>query len=460
MHPYHWDAGLEPKLARVAERVGRLRQARMPPAALESLRHWFRIHHTYHSNAIEGNRLTLPETRAVLENGITIAGKPLKDHLETVNLAHALDFIETLSKAEAPLSEREVRDMHAIVLRSIDVDNAGKYRRINVRIGGTDYAPPPAVAVPERMEAFGQWLASEKPESPIITAALAHTWFETIHPFVDGNGRTGRLLANLLLMRSGYPITVLRVEERARYYTALDHSHGGDLTPMVELTLETVERSLVEYERAVQEVEVREPAIEYLAERLAALQPTSAPEFLTWKYGVEALQGSLAETAARIREQLAERAPTIELQFRPNPVTEALWRESASGRRELGQIAAKSARTELLVYLLVEPPTQESEWLGPVRRILRVEAKEFPRDPEHIVLAIPDRHLFTAVYAAGRGSQAVGHLNLFDVGDFHLGDESEQTSSQPPPGVRVEHGVSALKIATDIWTYLIERHLT
>lgn len=252
MHPYHWNANIETRLQRAAERMRQLRQAALPAAAVQSLRHWFRVHHTYHSNAIEGNRLTLPETRAVLEDGITIHGKSLKDHLEAVNLAQALDYIESLAKAESPLGERDVREIHAIVLRSIEPENAGVYRRINVRISGTEHVPPEALHVPERMRAFGQWLASEKPEHPIVVSAIAHAWFETIHPFVDGNGRTGRLLANVLLMRQGYPAIILRVEERARYYSALDQSHLGDLTPMVELTLDCVEQSLTEYERAAQ----------------------------------------------------------------------------------------------------------------------------------------------------------------------------------------------------------------
>ncbi|WP_375755409.1 hypothetical protein [Corallococcus exercitus] len=97
MHPYRWSESIDPRLQQATERMRRLRATKMPAAAVQSLRHWFRIHHTYNSNAIEGNRLTLPETRAVIEDGITIAGKSLKDHFEAVNLAHALDFVEALA---------------------------------------------------------------------------------------------------------------------------------------------------------------------------------------------------------------------------------------------------------------------------------------------------------------------------------------------------------------------------
>ena len=460
MHPYHWDAGLEPRLQQVTERVGRLRQARMQPAAIANLRHWFRIHHTYHSNAIEGNRLTLPETRAVLEDGITIAGKPLKDHLEAVNLAQALDFIEELARAETPLGEREVRDIHAIVLRSIDVDNAGSYRRINVRIGGTDYMPPEALAVPERMAELGRWLGSDKPEHPLIVAAIAHAWFETIHPFIDGNGRTGRLLANLLLMRHGYPVTVLRVEERARYYTALDQSHTGDLTLMVELTLETVERSLAEYERIVQEVEVREPAIEYLAERLAAAREGNSPEFLVWKYGVEALQNNLAETAERIREQLKGRVSGIELSFSPVSITETVWREAQATQKFIGRIHARSPRDHLFCSLVAQPAGETQRWLGIGGPILSVESKERPDDPAHFVVAVPDKHLFTVLYAPGKGRDDLGLTLTSRANALRARFSPGASKVEPSPQVTVNREVSALKIATDIWTYLIERHLS
>jgi Fic family protein len=464
VHPYHWDAGLEPRLRQVAERVGRLRQARLHPAAIQNLRHWFRIHHTYHSNAIEGNRLTLPETRAVLEDGITISGKSLKDHLEAVNLSQALDFIEELAQGETPLGEREVRDIHAIVLRSIDVDNAGQYRRINVRIGGTDYVPPPALAVPERMEEFGRWLSSHKPEHPLVAAAIAHAWFETIHPFVDGNGRTGRLLANLLLMRHGYPVTVLRVEERARYYTALDQSHAGDLSPMVELTLETAERSLAEYERVMQEVEVREPAIEYLAGRLASTRAGSDPKYLAWKYGVEAIQQNLAETAERISEQLKGRASDIDLTFMPSPVTEQLWREALSRQQIVGRISARSPRVNVFFHLLALPPTAATHRLlvGSTGPVITVGFKEKVDDPEHFVVAVPDKHLFTALYATGQGLDALGLRDSFDIEARMAKLPFRRTTPpvEPRSEVSSRMEMSALKIATDIWTYLIECHLT
>jgi Fic family protein len=435
--------------------MSRLRTARLHPAAIQSLRHWFRIHHTYHSNAIEGNRLTLPETRAVIEDGITIAGKPLKDHLEAVNLAEALDFVESLSSQTAPLGEREVRDIHAIVLRGIDRENAGAYRLINVRIGGTDYVPPGAVAVPERMGEFGRWLASDKPEHPIVIAAIAHTWFETIHPFVDGNGRTGRLLANLLLMRHGYPVTLLRVEERARYYTALDQSHSGELTSMVELTLESVERSLTEYERSMGELKVQEPTIEYLAERLATVQKRSTPTgFISWKYAVESLQENLRETARKISERLEGKDSGVELSVQPVAVTEQIWREAQLSKtgslHRLVSILGKRHGEEVSAWLAPRPPG-EYRWLESAEPLIYLMVHAEPADnPERFILAVPHEHLFHAAYAT-----SVGRAELKNPFGRRLNPQGV-----PPPGVTLKKDVSALQIATDIWTYLIENFLS
>lgn len=170
--------------------------------------------------------------------------------------------MEALARKETVLGERDVREMHGIVLRGIDPENAGSYRRINVRIGGTVHVPPEAIRVPEEMRGFGEWLAGAKAEHPVVVCAIAHAWFETIHPFVDGNGRTGRLIANLLLMREHHPAIALLFEDRARYYTAMDASHTGDITAIAELTLDRLDQSFMEYERASQEVpEARESAL-------------------------------------------------------------------------------------------------------------------------------------------------------------------------------------------------------
>lgn len=248
---YRWSAALEPRLQEAQLRVASLRDKHLPPEALESLQRWFRIEHIYHSNAIEGNSLTLQETKLVVEDGLTVGGKPLRDHAEAVGVAHAVDYVRQLASGQERLVERHVKEIHNIVFRGVLPEEAGRYRRVPVRITGTQYLPPEPLRLTGLMQTFGRWLEEEEPEKPVIrAAAIAHDGLAAIHPFLDGNGRAARLVANLLLMRGHYPITVLRVEDRLRYYQALEASHSGDLDPMVALTLDGVSASLGEYERA------------------------------------------------------------------------------------------------------------------------------------------------------------------------------------------------------------------
>lgn len=207
----------------------------LSPQALEKIRKYFRIKNIYHSNAIEGNVLDVGETRQVVEMGLTLTGKPLKDQAEARNLGHALDLLEQLAtNPDQPITEREVREIHSLVLAGIDDDNAGSYRTVQVKISGSGFDPPGPESVPAEMEAFGEWLKmSSLPGggsilSGLVLAVAAHAWFVTIHPFVDGNGRVGRLLMNLILMRHGYPIAVIAKEDRLRYYDALEDSQTSE----------------------------------------------------------------------------------------------------------------------------------------------------------------------------------------------------------------------------------------
>ncbi|RKH82014.1 Fic family protein [Corallococcus sp. AB045] len=425
MHRYRWSESIEPRLQQATERMRRLRAATMPPAAVQSLRHWFRIHHTYNSNAIEGNRLTLPETRAVVEDGITIAGKSLKDHFEAVNLAHALDFVEALASKETVLGERDVREMHGIVLRGIDPENAGVYRRINVRIGGTVHVPPEAVRVPEEMRGFGEWLAGAKAEHPVVVCAIAHAWFETIHPFVDGNGRTGRLIANLLLMREHYPAIVLLVEDRARYYTALDASHSGDISAMVELTLDRLDQSFAEYERAAREVtEVREPAIDYLAEQLGKTRAATSSQFSRWYEAVRALHEALVDFAGQLMSRFPEsNQPRLHVSDLP-VLTEREWAIMQRAPYRLFELVGDSHGEHMELSLGVNPPGGWS------------------REAACIQFTIPGMRNIGSDYWI----QAVPTGHTFRV----LRDE---------PGLsHPQSDVSAIQLATEIWTAAI-KHL-
>lgn len=190
-----------------------------------TLRNNMIIEWTYHSNAIEGNTLTLSETKVVLE-GITIGGKSVVEHLEAINHREAILFLESIVDRKEDISEWNIRNLHQIILKDIDHSNAGKYRLENVLIGGAKHIPPDYLMVPVQMqklvyEVNREWMLYH----PVVRAALLHGEFVKIHPFIDGNGRTARLLLNLVLMSNGYPPIVIKKESRLAYYDALDTAH-------------------------------------------------------------------------------------------------------------------------------------------------------------------------------------------------------------------------------------------
>lgn len=178
----------------------------LPPALVKNLENWFRVELTYTSNAIEGNTLTRRETALVVEKGLTVGGKSLQEHLEANNHAYALDWIRELAqRPDAVPTENELLQLHSLILRGIDDNHAGCYRKVTVMISGSSVVLPNPFKVPELMEAFIQWLQSTTDLHPVELAAEAHYRLVTIHPFIDGNGRTARLLMNLILIAHGYP---------------------------------------------------------------------------------------------------------------------------------------------------------------------------------------------------------------------------------------------------------------
>lgn len=218
----------------------------LPASVVNNLHEDLVLRWTYHSNAIEGNTLTLLETKVVLE-GITIGGKSMHEHFEAINHRDAIAYVESLVQKQAALTEWDIRNIHQLILKNIDNDNAGRYRNVNVVIAGARHTPPDFLSVPERMATF--IAAYDTGElHPVEHAARVHVDFVGIHPFVDGNGRTSRLLMNLALMKSGFPPVVIAVEQRLRYYQALDMAHvEGNYQPFIELVTEMVEQSFVPY---------------------------------------------------------------------------------------------------------------------------------------------------------------------------------------------------------------------
>ena len=194
----------------------------LPPTTVRTLHEALVLEWTYHSNAIEGNTLTLNETKVVFE-GITVGGKTLREHFEAINHREAIAWVESVVARDEPFSERLVKSVHQLVLKNIDNDNAGRYRRENVLIAGASHTPPDYYHLDQQMADLVQWYQRQTLH-PIERAAILHARFAGIHPFVDGNGRTARLLMNFDLMGSGYLPVVFHKENRLAYYDALEQA--------------------------------------------------------------------------------------------------------------------------------------------------------------------------------------------------------------------------------------------
>lgn len=187
---------------------------------LKRLREEFAVNNCYHSNAIEGSTLTLRETAMILQEGITIAEKPIKEHLEVIGHKDAFDYITELVNADTELSERVIKEIHSLVLMA-DRENRGIYRSVPVMIMGSEHTPPQPYLVPKLMEQL--IIDYRNSTDDIITAvSLLHLKFESIHPFIDGNGRTGRLLLNFELMKSGLLPVNIKFSDRMKYYDCFD----------------------------------------------------------------------------------------------------------------------------------------------------------------------------------------------------------------------------------------------
>jgi len=224
----------------------------LPTEIVQNLRDDLNLRWTYHSNAIEGNTLTLKETKVALE-GITVGGKTMREHLEVINHREAIHFVETLVQNKEPLSEWNIKSIHQLVLKNIDDKNAGVFRKNNVFISGADHVPPDAVHVPDEMDSFISWYQKEAENlHPVERAARVHSDFVKIHPFIDGNGRTSRLLMNLELMKEGFPPAILPIGKRLEYYEALDHAHTkGEFKPFLNLISQIVQEGFSPYFKAL-----------------------------------------------------------------------------------------------------------------------------------------------------------------------------------------------------------------
>ena len=227
----------------------------LPPALVKKLDEWFSIELTYNSNAIEGNTLTKRETALVVEKGLTIGGKTVREHIEAINHAIALNFIQDFAtKSKKQITFNDILDIHRIILKGIDDDNAGRLRKIPVYIAGSDIELPSPLQLPDLVNDFIEWLHITQ-DHPLIIAAQTHYKIVTIHPFVDGNGRTARLIMNLLLLQTGYPPAIIELTKRKKYIDAIEMAQQtDDLSDFYIFIFESVEQSLDKYIQAAEQI--------------------------------------------------------------------------------------------------------------------------------------------------------------------------------------------------------------
>lgn len=245
---------IQDSLKRIDEKKRKLDNSPLPVVLKNNLDEWFAIEFTYTSNALEGNTLSMAETAMVVEKGITIGGKTINEHLEAINHAQAIDFIRELAqKKQTDVALDDIFAIHKIVLQKIDDTHAGVLRKVMVRVAGSSTIFPNPAKVPFLMVDFMMWLHSQS-DHPVIAAALAHYKLVTIHPFVDGNGRTARLLMNLLLLQQGYPLAIIKKEKRGEYIAAIEYARQtDDFTKFYSVIIDAVEYVLDAYLEAIEQ---------------------------------------------------------------------------------------------------------------------------------------------------------------------------------------------------------------
>lgn len=216
---------------------------------IKAIRKWFDVSYTYHSNAIEGNTLTLGETRMILEDGLTVGGKQVKEILEAKNHKEALNLLFEIVKGKEYFSEKIICDLHKKLLLDIDDENAGCYRQIQVYITGSEELPPAVKKVPGLMKEFIKWHNDSKDKIDVLELAiLVHYKLVKIHPFIDGNGRVARLLLNLILLRLGYPPVIVPIIKRQEYIKAIQKGESE----FVVFMLNIININLEDYLRMVE----------------------------------------------------------------------------------------------------------------------------------------------------------------------------------------------------------------
>lgn len=231
------------KIKQKKQRLDSLRP--LPKDAVKKIIEDIRLRHTFHSDAIEGNTLTLQETKLVLEEGITIGGKPLKDHIEAKNDAEAFDLMMELVRSKKRISQEMIQHIHEFVMNGL-INHPGQYRSQNVKITGAKNSPPSYLKIVKLMDEYISNIQTLHLQ-PIKKAAFIHHEFVRIHPFIDGNGRVARLLTNFYLLKNGFPPIVIQKQERKKYYKTLHKADLGDLSDFATFLASVVHESIQYY---------------------------------------------------------------------------------------------------------------------------------------------------------------------------------------------------------------------
>ncbi len=279
-------AEIQPTLDRLQGKKAELAGARpLPNSAINKINETLALEWTYNSNSIEGNTLTLRETQMVIQDGMTVGGKSLREHFETHNHHKAIDLLESMVERDTRLDVRDVLSVHEVVLRSIEDDFAGRLRTGGVRISGANFILPNARKVSSLIDELVDFVNNNPQDlDAIILATVFHHKFVWIHPFFDGNGRTVRLLMNLILMKAGYPPAIILKNDRKKYYTALNAANKGDYSKLALMMCQALERSLniyleilprdASYDYVPISTIVSEPMVPYGQEYLSLLART------------------------------------------------------------------------------------------------------------------------------------------------------------------------------------------
>jgi Fic family protein len=256
----------------------------LPNIALHKIRESLSIEWTYNSNSIEGNTLSLRETQMILQEGITVKGKSLREHFETHNHDKAIDYLYSIVNDDYHLRSIDILSLHGLVLRSIEDDFAGRIRNGGVRITGANFTPPNANKVPDLLDELIDFINTNPLQlNDIELATVFHHKLVWIHPFFDGNGRTVRLAMNLLLMRCGFPPAIILKNDRKKYYEALNQANGGNYQKLTLLMCQSLERTLNIYINALPDNDkeyvaisnlVQEPNMPYGQEYISLLART------------------------------------------------------------------------------------------------------------------------------------------------------------------------------------------